>query len=35
MGCQRRIGMLDTILLAAGVAFFAMALAYVTACERM
>jgi hypothetical protein len=34
-GCQRRIGMLDTILLAAGVVFFAVALAYVTACDRM
>jgi hypothetical protein len=35
MGCQRRIGMLDTILLAAGAVFFAVAIAYVAACDRM
>jgi hypothetical protein len=35
MGCHRRIGMLDAILLAAGVMFFAMTVAYVAACDRM
>jgi hypothetical protein len=34
-GLARRIEVLDTLFLVAGMAFFAMALAYVTACERM
>jgi hypothetical protein len=32
---HRRIEMLDAIMLAAGVAFFALGIAYVTACDRM
>jgi hypothetical protein len=34
-GWHRRTGMLDTIMLAAGVAFFALAIAYVAACDKM
>jgi hypothetical protein len=34
-GWQRRREMLDTIMMAAGVAFFALAIAYVAACDRM
>jgi hypothetical protein len=34
-GWQRRLEMLDTIMLAAGVAFFALGIAYVAACDRM
>jgi hypothetical protein len=34
-GWHRRIEMLDAIMLAVGVAFFALAIAYVTACDRM
>jgi hypothetical protein len=34
-GWQRRTEMLDAIMMAAGVAFFALAIAYVAACDRM
>jgi hypothetical protein len=34
-GWQRRTDMLDAIMLAASVAFFALAIAYVAACDRM
>ena len=34
-GWQRRTEMLDAIMLAAGVAFFALGIAYVAACDRM
>jgi hypothetical protein len=34
-GLARRIEMLDALFLVAGVVFFAMSLAYVTACDRM
>jgi hypothetical protein len=32
---RRRSAMLDAIMLAAGVAFFALSVAYVAACDRM
>jgi hypothetical protein len=34
-GLARRIEMLDTLFLVAGMAFFAMAVAYVAACEKL
>ena len=34
-GRLRRLEMLDLILLAAGIGFFALAVAYVAACDRM
>jgi hypothetical protein len=34
-GLARRIEMLDTFFLVAGMAFFAMAVAYVAACEKL
>ena len=32
---DEEIGMLDAVMLVAGVAFFAIAIAYVAACDRM
>jgi hypothetical protein len=32
---EKEAGMLDALMLAAGVAFFAIAVAYVAACEKM
>ncbi|HXY99352.1 MAG TPA: hypothetical protein VEI03_05095 [Stellaceae bacterium] len=34
-GWQRRIGMLDAIMLAIGIAFFALCIGYVVACEKL
>jgi hypothetical protein len=37
LGCptRRRTEMLDALMLAAGIAFFALSIAYAAACERM
>jgi hypothetical protein len=34
-GCQRRTEMFDAIMLAVAVAFFALAITYASACDRM
>jgi hypothetical protein len=34
-GLREETGMLDAVMLVAGVAFFAIAIAYVAACDRM
>jgi len=34
-GGDKEAGMLDAVMLVAGVAFFALAVAYVAACDRM